>query len=202
MGDHYGNTRYLIAPRSARRCVMLREPSANEPRECAVLLSSILYGAFGVTWAGRSLLEVAAHPAYWEPRTALDWIAVWSFSLGFGLLAPAVILLARDVRAGRLAGIIGGGVAIAALLAAIGNAVEDGAGVSAFGTAYVVGALGSLFGLIVLAAVLASRGRRRDAGVATLWALGLALVTFGLGIFVLAGSVLAVDARRRVATVA
>jgi len=49
--------------------------------------SRTVWPVTGSIWALRlrSLLELA-NPDYWDPVTALDWSAVWTFSAGGGLI--------------------------------------------------------------------------------------------------------------------
>jgi hypothetical protein len=154
-----------------------------------------VYLATGLVWTCRSLLEIVAHPDYWEPSTIIDWVAVWSYSLAFGLLALAVSLLARDARAGRLVMFTSLIVGVAAVLAAVGNAVEDAFDVAGASTVYVIGALGTLIGLLVLAAALLIVRRPKAALVAGLIAVGVVTMTIGLGFLVLVGGVLAARER-------
>jgi hypothetical protein len=155
-----------------------------------------VYLATGLVWTGRSLLEIVAHPDYWEPVTIIDWVAVWSYSLAFGLLALALPLLARDARAGRLVMFTSLTVGVAAALAAVGNVVEDAFEVAGASTVYVIGALGTLIGLLVFAAALLIARRPKAALLAGLIAVGIATMTIGLGFLVLVGGVLA--ARERI----
>lgn len=155
------------------------------------MLIAGLYLATGLTWTGRSLLEVMAHPDYWDPATTIDWIAVWTYSLALSLTAVSVPFVARDARAGRLVGVIALIVGCAAGLAAIGNAMEDGFDVGAASTVYVIGALGTLIGLLALAAGLWIRDRPRSALVVVLMMVGLASQSLGLGWLVLIGCAIA-----------
>lgn len=155
------------------------------------MLVAAVYIATGLLWTGRSLLEVLAQPDYWDPVTLVDWIAVWSYSVAFVLLAIAVPLLARDARAGRPVQVFAALVTVAAALAALGNAAEDAFDIGAASTVYVIGALGTLIGLIAFAAGLAVSGRTTFATVAVLTVVGVAMMVFGFGFLVLIGGILA-----------
>ena len=151
--------------------------------------------AFGIVWTFRSLLEVVAHPDFWDPVTLIDHLAVWSYSLGFALLAGAVLALVRQAGGGRAAWLAAAGTASMALLAAGANVVEDALDVDRASTAYVVGALGTVVGLLSLTVALAVR-RWRHAAVAGLWLIGVPMVTSGFGFLALVGSLYAVYGSR------
>jgi hypothetical protein len=161
------------------------------------MVASMVYLALGLAWTFRSLLEVVAHPEYWEPATTLDWIAVWSYSLAFLLLAIAVPLLARQAATRRIVDAIAWVVAAGALLTALANGIEDGVGLESWGQIYVAAVLVTLAGSLTLAAALWIDQRPRFAVVVALWTAGFAFTTFGVGFLVLLGSVIAIDARRR-----
>lgn len=157
------------------------------------MLIATVYVLTGLVWTGRSLLEVLAHPDYWDPVTSLDWLAIWSFSLAFALLALTIPLLARDSRAGPLVDVTAGSVALAAALASVANVIEDAFAVTGASTFYVIGALGTLFGLIALCASLWLGRRRSSALVVLLILLGVASMVLGMGWLVLFGGVLAAE---------
>ena len=166
------------------------------------MLATIVYLALGLVWTGRSLLAVIADPQYYDPVTTIDWIAVWTYSLGFVLIAAAVPLLAREARAGRTLYAIAWIVAAGALLAAFANGMEDGVGIESWGSIYVVGSLTMLFGLIAVGAVLWRRQRPTHALVVVLWLAGFALHSAGLGVLVLVGSIVAINAGRKASATA
>jgi hypothetical protein len=161
------------------------------------MLIAILYLATGLAWTGVSLLEIVAHPHYWEPVTIVDWIAVWTYTLAFVLTALTVPLIARDARAGRAVGVVAAIAGGAAALAAIGNVFEDAFDQSAWSKAYVAGALGTLLAMVGLAALLALRHRPRSALAVALILVGLAVQSAGLGWVALVGG--AIAARDRLA---
>ncbi len=161
------------------------------------MLASLLYLALGLAWTFRSLLEVVAQPDYWEPVTTIDWIAVWSYSLAFGLLAIAAPLLAHQAGSRMMVLVIAWVVAAGALATAIANGIEDGVGVESWGSVYVASVMVTLIALIVLAAALWIDQRPRYGGVVLLWTIGFVLVTTPFGCVALIGSVIAIDLRRR-----
>jgi len=157
------------------------------------MLIATVYVLTGLVWTGRSLLEVLAHPDYWDPITSLDWLAIWSFSLAFALLALTIPLLARDSRAGHLVDVTAASVALAAALASVANVIEDAFAVTGASTFYVIGALGTLVGLIALCAGLWLDRRRSSALVVLLILVGVASMVLGMGWLVLVGGVLAAE---------
>lgn len=166
------------------------------------MLATVVYLALGLVWTGRSLLAVIADPQYYDPVTTIDWIAVWTSSLGFVLFAAAVPLLAREAHAGRMLPGIAWIVAAGALLAALANGMEDGVGIESWGSLYVVGSLTTVFGLIGAGAVLWSRQRPTHALVVVLWLAGLVMHSAGFGVLVLVGSIIAINAGRKAAAFA
>ncbi|MEO5885046.1 MAG: hypothetical protein ABIQ58_05975 [Candidatus Limnocylindrales bacterium] len=158
-----------------------------------------IYVTMGLSWAGRTLLEFTG-PQYYHPVTTLDFVAVWSYSLALGLLGLAVLLLARDARAGRSVMIAALVTGLAALTAAVANGLEDGAGLPGFGSLYVPAVITALLGLITLAILLWSRGHHKAAMVAGWWC-AITGVSFGFGMLVLVGSVLAATDRPGLARV-
>lgn len=157
------------------------------------MLIATVYVLTGLVWTGRSLLEVLVHPDYWDPVTSLDWLAIWSLSLAFALLALTIPLLARDSRAGRLVDVTAASVALAAALASVANVIEDAFAVTGASAFYVIGALGTLVGLIALCAGLWSDRRRSSALVVLLILVGVASMALGMGWLVLVGGVLAAE---------
>lgn len=153
------------------------------------MLISAIYVAMGLAVAGRTLLEFA-QPQYYDPVTTLDYVAVWSFSLALGLLALAIVLLARDAQAGRLTTVVAIVTGSAAALAAVANSIEDGIGLPAFASLYVPAAMITMVGLPAFAVLLAREGRRRAAIVAGWWC-AVTGVSLGFGVLVLVGSWLA-----------
>jgi hypothetical protein len=138
----------------------------------------------GVAWAGQSLLQFA-DPVYWDPITTLDWLAVWSFTACWLLLAPTVILLGRLTLSHQLTAMTSV-IAIGAVAAGVANAFEDGLGIKALGTIYVLGALTAAFGLLPLAATIQRDGYPRLAGLTLVLCLGVVALVAGGGLVVLA----------------
>jgi hypothetical protein len=167
-----------------------------------MMVAVLVYLALGLDLTISSIIQVVARPAYWEPVTSVDYVAVWTWSLAFLLLAVAAPLLVRDAFAGREALVAAGVVSVATIVTAIANAIEDGIGIESWGSVYVVGSLTTLGGMLVVAARLSRAGRPRHTAVILLWLAGMAMNTWGLGILALAGSLVAIDARRRATAVA
>lgn len=137
----------------------------------------------GFVWAGQSLLQ-SADPEYWDPVTTLDWLAVWSFTACWLLLAPTVILLGRLTLSHQLMA-MASVIAIGAVAAGVANAFEDGLGIRALGTIYVLGALTAALGLLPLAATIHRAGYPRLAGLTLLLFFGVVAVVAGGGLVVL-----------------
>jgi hypothetical protein len=161
------------------------------------MVSVAIYLLLGLAVAGRSLLEITVAPDYWDPRTLVDHLAVWSYSLCFLALALALLRLVRDASPTRLATGLAWLTAGAALLTAVANAVEDAFGVTWWGSLYVASVLTTVVGLLVLGGTLWIKGEGRWAIVVTCWLIGFAGITVGLGFVALLGSLVAIDARRR-----
>jgi hypothetical protein len=139
----------------------------------------------GVAWAVSSLIQLAK-PAYWEPVTPLDWVAVISYSVAWLTLAPSIVLVGRLVRSARVAVcslVVAGG----AVATGVANAVEDGLGVPGWGAIYVTAVLIATIAMVALAIAFASVGAGRLAA----WCVGLVVALFlvvvggGVGVFVL-----------------
>ena len=133
----------------------------------------------GLVWAGRSLQEVLGRPAYWDPTTASDFVAVVAYSAALLLTAASLLILAETARPRRLLGLVillaAGGCA----LAGAANGLEDGSGLPGFGSVYVAGALLGGFGMVVTAVMLFAGPARRLAFVPALGA--VAMFTFSGG---------------------
>ena len=108
----------------------------------------------GVVWILRASLEVLFQPDYWNPKSAVDYAAVGSFSLGLFLLALGLIAvhLGRHTERGprRIAWNLGISLSIVgAVVAGAANFLEDWLGIKAFGDFFVYGLLSLFVGLIV-----------------------------------------------------
>jgi hypothetical protein len=120
---------------------------------------------------GRGLLELY-RPAYWNPRTALDYAAVAGTSLMLLLLALGLWGFFRQhaVSSSRAAFIWRAGIVtscISAAIVGISNFVEDAFSVKGLGYVWVVGILVLFEGLLT-------------AGVSAFWVKGLPRWTGGL----------------------
>lgn len=147
-------------------------------------VSRAIWLVTGCAWAARSLLGFS-QPNFTDPVTALDWLAVWSFTACWLLLAPSVILLAR-LTASRQVIAIACVVAVGALGAGVANAVEDGLGAKAWGNLYIVGSLTAWFGLLALAFVTNRAGHARLAKLCLALFVGFLLFPLGGGFISLA----------------
>ena len=138
----------------------------------ARLGSRLTWVATGIAWAIGSGAQLAGAQS-WSPVTALDWLAVWTFTTAWLLLAPAILFVA-GLAPRRSIVLVASVVALGAAAAGIANAIEDGLDVDAVGTLYVVGSMTALLGVAVLAAVIARVGAPALAG----WTAGLAAAMF------------------------
>lgn len=124
-------------------------------------------------WALRSLLGFA-DPAFYHPVNAIDFAAVYLYSMALALQPLSLALLYALSGRRRSVGILAAILTVAAVLTAIANVLEDGFGLKGFGLVYVLGAAPFFYGQAVLAVLLASRAPRELA----LVPLGLFLGTF------------------------
>jgi hypothetical protein len=155
-----------------------------------------IYLSTGLIWTGRSILEVVAHPDYWDPVAAVDWIAVWTFSLALFLLAATLVGVAADSGSGGARRVIGGVAAVAALVAGLANAIEDGFDVEMAAPVYAVGALITVAAMVVFAVALGISGRPRWFAAVLLMVVGVVTISAGFGVLVLMGAGVATWARR------
>jgi hypothetical protein len=155
--------------------------------------------AGGLAWLTRAVIGLYG-PAYWSPRTWLDYVAVAGTSLGLLLLGLGLWSFHRAYAAppGRARTIWSAGIALAcasSFTVGVSNFVEDALRVRALGIVWVIGALVLLAGLLIAGlGALWLRGLPRRVGVLLLvcaagllfteWngliGLGLALLALGL----------------------
>jgi hypothetical protein len=112
-------------------------------------------------------------PRYWDATTPFDYAAVWMHSSVLLLIAPALILLVREAKAGRATTVAAWIVAAGAVLASVANAIEDGFHLKEFGAPYVIGAVLYAYGMPLLAILLALGKRKVFALVPALTFVGL-----------------------------
>ena len=148
----------------------------------------VVWLATGVAWA-LSSASLLASPTYWNPSTALDWLAVLSYTLAWLLLAPALVLATRltPSRSTRLVGFVLAGAAAATGLA---NFAENGLGLEAANELYVTGILIATILLVPLAYLFARDRSNWLAIVAIVLFLGIGFASGWLtGLLVLAAFV-------------
>lgn len=148
-----------------------------------IALSRAVWLVTGLAWASRSLMALA-DPDYWEPASALDWSAVWLFSIALVLLAPSVLLMAR-LAPTRLVVTCATIVAIGAVSGGVANALEDGLGMPSLGTLYVVGVMVAWLGLVPLAVAFGLAHATRLAGLCVVLGVGILLINAGGSVLVL-----------------
>jgi hypothetical protein len=146
-------------------------------------LARIIWLATGLAWASRSLLSFA-DPAYVDPVTALDWAAVWLYSMAWLLTAASVLLIAHLVPTPGVRG-SAGLVATASIVAGIANGLEDGLGWASTSSLYIVGVLAAWLGLIPFVVTLAQGHAARLAGVGVVMLVGIPLIDTGGSVVVL-----------------
>lgn len=155
-----------------------------------------LYVTTGLVWTGRSLLEVAARPDYWEPVSAVDWVAVWAYSLALLLLAVALIAVAADSGSGFAVRVVGYVAATFACGTALANAIEDGLGIESASIGYVVGTMGTAAAMVAFAAALGISRRPLWSAAVLLMLAGVVTMSDGFGALVLCAAGVAIWARR------
>ena len=142
--------------------------------------------AFGI----RAALAIG-EPAYWDPATILDWLAILTWSLALATLVPGVwLLLALSVRPGEPGPnrwtTTSGTLALAgAAIAAVGNLLEHALELDLGGLLYVVGVLALTLGLVALSAALAFTPRRWLGLIAVATLVGMVAAQLG-GLFLVA----------------
>jgi hypothetical protein len=121
----------------------------------------------GLIWVGRAVLEFTS-PSYWNPRTALDYVAVVGTSLAFLFLSAALWGLYRlyplPTSGKQKVWLVGMVLAIlVSAIVGVSNFLEDALGVKAIGFVYGFGGLGLMLGLLLatLGAFLHSEIRSR-----------------------------------------
>jgi hypothetical protein len=168
------------------------DPMRRPIRTSSGFFAAIAIGV-GLTWAFRAAIELAK-PAYWEPVTALDWVAVMTYSVALVLLAPAMIVLIELSGRSRTMKALSAAVGATAVVMAIANFVEDGLGVDAFSRLFVGAALALFAALVVTTLVLATSKPRALALVplATLFGVGALDAGGGFLVFVAWSTVAAI----------
>lgn len=137
----------------------------------------------GAAWAIGGAIATQG-PEYWDAVTALDYAAVWTYSLALLMSAPALVILVRQAHAGRAATIVAWLMAVAAVATSMANAIEDGLHLKAFSTLYIVGAVPLFYGLLLLALLLGMGARKRFALIPLLMFVGTLANASGGGILI------------------
>ena len=125
----------------------------------------------GIAFAVRGVIALG-DPDFWNAVSAFDYAAVWTHSLALLLIAPALIILVHQARAGRAAIVVASIMAAGAVLCAVANGIEDGLHRKDFGTLYVLGAIPFYYGMLVLAVLLGLGTRKAFAVVPALTFVG------------------------------
>jgi hypothetical protein len=148
-------------------------------------MSRMVWMATAVAWASTSALLFAG--AYWAPTSLLDWAAVAAYTAAWLLLAPAVVLASRLVPS-RAARIVGGVIAIGAIVAGVANLLGNVASLDEAATWYADGILLATI-LLVPLSYLFARDRSNALAILTLALfLGLGFTAGGIGGLLVAAS--------------
>lgn len=146
-------------------------------------MTRLIWLLTGIAWAATSMIALA-DADYQDPKTILDWGAVWAYTMSLILLAPSVLSLAR-LAGSRSVDAIATVSAIATVVAGVANLLEDGLGMKFFGAFYLVGFMTALLSLLPLAFTLWRARAPRLALLMMVLFLGIATFTLGGGVIVL-----------------
>ena len=107
----------------------------------------------GVIWIGRAVLQFAFKPDYWDPRSAIDYVAVigtslelLTLALGIWGIAIAQASYTQEKVVWKIGIIL---TCISAILAGTVNLVEDAFGIKSIGFLFPIGILALAVGLLV-----------------------------------------------------
>ena len=144
----------------------------------------------GMIWIGRAVLQLAFSPDYWNPHSAIDYVAIVGTSMGLFTLAlglwgvamsQATFVQAKPVWKFSITL-----VCISAVLAGTVNLIEDAFGLKSIGFLFPLAILALAVGLL-MAGVAALRDRQMHRSIGWLILLclvGLLTVEVGGGIIV------------------
>lgn len=156
---------------------------------------AIIPAVVGLAFGARALLWLGG-PAYWDPASLLDWLAVVGWSLALLALVPGTWLLVAMVGPLRPVVLSGSLVVTMALTAAVANLLEDGLGIELFGGLYVLSILGLALSLTIFSVALALGRQLWLSLIPLLTVTGLLATEIG-GLFVVAATWLALAWRMR-----
>ncbi len=149
-----------------------------------IALSRIVWLVTGFLWVAGFAIDLT-NANYLEPTAALDWIALWSWSVASVMLGASVLLVAR-LSSSRPAMITAAVVAGGGVTAGVANGLEDGYGITEMGLFYVLGFAAMWFGLMVQAIVLAQSGHLHLAALSFVMFIGVTLFPVGGAFAILA----------------
>lgn len=144
----------------------------------------------GVIWIGRTVLEIAFKPEYWNPRSAIDYVAVIGTSLALLTLALGIwgIGISQASHAqGRAVWKLGINLAcLSALVVGLSNLLEDAFGVAVLGFLFPIGIVALSIGLLMsgVAALRIPQFHRSIGWLLLLCLAGVLFLEFGGGIVV------------------
>jgi hypothetical protein len=139
----------------------------------------------GAVWGLRSI-QALADPAFANPVTVFDWLAVVGFSGAFLLTAAGLLILRESIRPGLNTDVAVVVVASACVIAAVMNLLEDGVGLPTLGPVYAISAIVAWLGMFVIAGMIAVSVDRSLAFVPLLTGVGFALFEIGGGVLTMA----------------
>jgi hypothetical protein len=177
---------------------MSQRPGSDRRRGASLSMRrdwAIIPAVVGLVFGARALLGLGG-PAYWDPASLLDWLAMVGWSLALLSLVPGTWMLVAMVGPLRPVVISGSLVVTMALTAAFANLVEDGLGIELFGGLYVLSMLGLAFSLGLFSVALALARQLWLSLVPLLTVTGLLATEIG-GLFVVAATWLALAWRMR-----
>jgi len=140
----------------------------------------------GFAWGARSL-QAFAHPAFTDPVTPFDWLAVVGFSGAFFLTAAGLLVLRESALPGLNITVATAVIAVACVIAGLMNLLEDGLGFAGLGPVYAVSALVAWLGFFVIAGMIGVSKDRSLAFVPLLTGIGFALFEIGGAVLTMAG---------------
>ena len=147
-----------------------------------------LLAATVLSWGGMWAIRCAigtSDPNYYEPATALDYLAVWTYTAALALSSVVAGSIAWLARRRRFVAALGMASAAGFAVAGVANGLEDGFAIRAWGSAYVLGAMVAALGAAAFAVALLATGSRMLAATAGMLLLPLPFLASWLGVGVL-----------------
>ncbi|MFL5646986.1 MAG: hypothetical protein ACJ776_01200 [Chloroflexota bacterium] len=131
-------------------------------------------------------IQALADPAFVDPVSVFDWLAVIGFSAAFLLTAAGLLILRDSITPGLNTSVAIVVVAGACVIAGVMNLLEDGFGLPTLGPVYAISAIVAWLGMFVIAGMIGVSVDRSLAFVPLLTGVGFALFEIGGGVLMLA----------------